>query len=125
MNARDVEFFVGLERGVWDALIAGDADADRAALAPEFVGVYPTGFANADEHVGQLSGGPTVQRYTVAEARVVEVADGHVMLSYLATYRRPGRSEDEAMYVSSLWSLRSDRWVNVFSQDTPIGDSVV
>jgi hypothetical protein len=25
------------------------------------------------------------------------------------------------MYVSSLWCRRDDRWVNVFSQDTPPG----
>ena len=121
----DVNFFVELERGVWDALVAGDPEADRAALANTFVGVYPTGFADADDHAGQLAGGPTVATYAIEEARVLHVTDGHAMLSYLATYRRPGRDADEQMYVSSLWSLVERRWINVFSQDTPVGGSVV
>ncbi len=119
--------FVELERRVWAALVSGDPDADRAALAPDFVGVYPSGFAGPDDHVEQLANGPTVADYVIAEARTLHVADGHVMLSYLATFRRPGRIETESMYVSSLWSLVEGRWINVFSQDTPVGepDSVV
>lgn len=121
----DLGFFVDLERSVWDALVAGDAEADRAALSGTFVGVYPTGFADAADHAHQLADGPTVAAYSIDGARLLYVADGHVMLSYLATYRRPGRDVDEQMYVSSLWSLVERRWVNVFSQDTPVGDSVV
>lgn len=26
----------------------------------------------------------------------------------------------EAMYISSLWCDRGDRWLNTFSQDTPV-----
>lgn len=121
----DLEFFVALERQVWEALVAGDAEADRAALDDGFLGVYPTGFAGADDHVGQLAHGPTVADYTIEQARFLVVAEGHVMLSYLARYRRPGRDDVEKMYVSSLWSLVEDRWTNVFSQDTPAGGPVV
>jgi hypothetical protein len=121
----EVDFFVDLERTVWDALVAGDAEADAAVLAHNFVGVYPTGFADAGDHAGQLANGPTVAEFTIADPRVLQVADGHVMLSYLATYRRPGRDAVEQMYVSSLWSMVERRWVNVFSQDTPVGGSVV
>lgn len=125
MNSADLGVFVDLERGVWNALVSGDAAADRAALADGFVGVYPTGFAGADDHAGQLAAGPTVASYQLHEARMLSVADGHVMLSYRAVYRRPGADEAEEMYVSSLWSRSENRWVNVFSQDTPVGDSVV
>jgi hypothetical protein len=55
---------------------------------------------------------------------MVELSDDHVLLSYRAEYQRlvggvaqPG----ESMYVSSLWSRRAGRWVNVFSQDTAAG----
>lgn len=114
--------FVELERAVWEALVRGDPDADRAALAPQFVGVYPSGFAGAAEHVDQLADGPTVADYVITDARILEIAAGHAMLSYLATYRRPGAEDTESMYVSSLWSETEHGWVNVFSQDTPIGD---
>lgn len=121
----DTGFFVDLERRVWDALVTGDEDADRAALTDDFVGVYPTGFADAHQHAEQLADGPTVATYRIDSARTLAIADGHVVLAYLATYRRPGSDADESMYVSSLWSLRAGRWQNVFRQDTPVGDSVV
>ena len=118
----DTGFFVDLESGVWQALVGGDAVADAAHLSADFVGVYPSGFAGRDEHGAQLSNGPTVAEYEIARARTLVVAPGHVMLMYLARYRRPGAPSFEEMYVSSLWSLRDGRWLNVFSQDTPVGD---
>jgi Domain of unknown function (DUF4440) len=125
VSARGLSFFVDLERAVWTALVEGDADADRAVLADSFVGVYPTGFAGADDHAAQLVDGPTVDWFELDGARILEIADGHVMLSYRASYRRPGSDTVEVMYVSSLWSRLDDRWLNVFSQDTPAGGSVV
>lgn len=121
----DLAGAVALERDVWDALVAGDVEADRAMLADRFLGVYPTGFAGADEHAAQLAYGPTVAAYTIDDARLLPIADGHVVLSYRARYRRPDSDDVEEMYVSSLWSMNEARWQNVFSQDTPVGDSVV
>lgn len=123
----DVEFFVGLERQVWDALVAGDAEADRACLAEQFLGVYPSGFGDRSGHASQLADGPTVADYELLEPRLLRVAADHVMLAYRARYRRPDRSVPEEMYVSSLWSTVAGRWLNVFSQDTPAGgpDAVV
>jgi hypothetical protein len=125
VTAPEPSFFVDLERVVWTALVDGDADADRAALADSFVGVYPTGFAGADDHARQLVDGPTVDWFELADTRTLQVADGHVMLSYRASYRRVRSETIEVMYVSSLWSLVDGRWLNVFSQDTPAGGSVV
>ncbi len=119
----DLEFFVALECAVWDALVSGDADADAACLSEDFLGVYPSGFAGRSDHSRQLANGPTVAAYRIADARILTVAPGHVMLAYLAGYRRPGSERDEAMYVSSLWSDRDGGWCNVFSQDTPVGDA--
>ena len=43
----------------------------------------------------------------------------HAILAYRADFRRTGRTDDEAMYVSSVWQRAPSGWVNVFSQDTP------
>ncbi len=99
--------------------------ADGAHLADDFVGLYPTGFADRSEHVGQLAGGPTVASFALDQVRLVPVAESAALLCYRASFRRPGASASgpaEVMYVSSLWCRRDGRWVNTFSQDTPASD---
>lgn len=107
------------ETGVWEALVKGDAGADAAALAADFLGVYPDGFAGKDAHSGQLSEGPTVVRYELSDARVMVLGSDHALLAYHARYLRVGQDEMEEMYVSSIWRRSGAGWVNVFSQDTP------
>jgi catechol 2,3-dioxygenase-like lactoylglutathione lyase family enzyme len=117
-----LEFFVDLESQVWDALAAGDAAADEALLTADFVGVYPTGFAGRSDHVGDLTGGPTVASYSINDARLVRVSGSAVLLCYRADYHRAsadGSRAEETMYISSLWIERDGNWRNVFSQDTP------
>jgi hypothetical protein len=107
---------------VWDALVAGDAAGDEALLTTDFVGIYPTGFADRADHAGELAEGPTVAVYSINDARLIRVSASAVMLCYRADYRslKDGRPGDEAtMYISSLWVQRAGRWQNVFSQDTP------
>lgn len=109
-----------LERTVWDALVAGDAAADEAALAPDFLGVYPSGFAERACHVGQLDDGPSIAAYRIEEARLDVIAADAILIAYRAEFARAASPEEkEAMFVSSLWRLRDGRWLNTFSQDTP------
>jgi hypothetical protein len=119
-----LEHFVHLEGMVWDALVAGDQDADRMMLADEFVGVYPTGFAGRDNHVGQLADGPTVSEYSIDRPLLIAITDDAALLAYEARFRRAADADQETMYVSSLWCRRDGRWVNTFSQDTPRGAAV-
>jgi hypothetical protein len=120
----DIEQVLELETAVWNALVDGDSKADARLLAADFVGVYPTGFADRSDHVGQIDAGRSVSSFELSEARFLEVSASAVLLSYRAEYRRAGEtaSDAELMYVSSLWCQRDGQWVNVFSQDTPAGD---
>lgn len=118
-TAPDLEEMLAQERRVWQALVSGDAAADRAALAPEFLGVYPSGFSGRDGHCGQLANGPTIHSYEIREARLQVYSADLVMLAYLACYTPVGAERSEAMYVSSLWQRGEDGWRNLFSQDTP------
>jgi len=116
----DLDTILDLERQVWEALRRGDADADAALLSDDFLGVYPTGFADRAEHAGQLAGGPTVGDYELHEARLLVLSDSDALLCYRADWRRFGAERTdrpESMYVSSLWSRRGDRWLNTFSHD--------
>ena len=118
----DLDTFIELETQVWEALRRGDAEADAQLLADDFLGVYPSGFAGRSDHAGQLANGPTVADFELHDPRLMVVADDAVMLAYRADWHRLSRGRrgtQESMYVSSLWSRRSGRWVNVFSQDSP------
>ncbi len=116
---------IACESAVWHALVTGDAAADCRALAPDFLGVYPDGFSGREAHVAQLGSGPTVARFSLSQARLLDLGDDHALLAYRADYRRAGSKVDEAMYVSSIWRRERGQgrgpagWVNVFSQDTP------
>ena len=119
----DLDAFIELETEVWDALRRGDAEADARLLAEDFLGVYPSGFADRSDHAGQLANGPTVAEFELNDARLIVLSDNDVLLSYRADWRRFSareRSAAESMYVSSLWSRRAGGWVNVFSQDSPV-----
>ncbi len=109
-----------LEKQVWMALVDGNASADRALLSADFLGVYPTGFANRDDHVGQFADAPTMAAFDLSGARLRVLTPDIVLLSYRADYLRPGATTREAMLISSLWERRNDVWVNSFSQDTPV-----
>jgi len=118
----NLDHFIELETRVWEALVAGDPKADEAALSADFLGVYPSGFANRDEHTAQLADGPTVASYELSDEQVFAVSDTSVMFCYRADYTRivdGAETEPEAMYVSSLWCSRDGNWLNTFSQDTP------
>ena len=118
----DLRLARALERSVWDALVSGDAAADEAALAEDFLGVYPSGFADRADHAGQLAGGPSITGYAISEERLDVIAADAFLLSYRAIFARARTpDETEEMFVSSLWRLRGGRWVNTFSQDTPAG----
>lgn len=95
---------VALESNVWEALRRGDAAADRDALAENFLGVYPTGFSDRDDHVSQLADGPTIVDFEIANPRVLVVSEKAVLLAYRANFRRVGQGRPlESMYVSSVW----------------------
>lgn len=111
---------LAMECAVWDALVAGDTAADTALLAPDFLGVYPTGFAGRIDHAGQLAGGPTVRDYRLDEAQLLVLGAEHVLLAYRADFRRTGSEVSETMFVSSVWKRAGAGWVNLFSQDTPL-----
>ena len=106
----DLEQLVVLETDVWNALVDGDGGADGDALSEDFLGVYPTGFADRADHVGQLADGPTVASFRLCDARMLVVSDDAALLAYRAEYRRPGAATTEAMWVSSLWCRRAGRW---------------
>ena len=107
------------ETNVWEALVTGDMARDATALDAAFLGVYPDGVAGRDAHAEQLRAGPTIRRYALDQARVMELGRDHALLSYRAIYQRPATPAEEIMYVTSIWKRDGAGWISVFSQDTP------
>ena len=92
-------------------------------LSDDFLGVYPAALRDRSDHAGQLANGPTVADFELREARLMVLSEDDVLLSYRADWHRLAGGDTgpaESMYISSLWSRRSGRWVNVFSQDSPV-----
>ena len=117
-----LDALLAAETAVWEALVAGDAAADAAALSDDFLGLFPSGFSDKAGHVSQLADGPTVAGYRLSEARAVAYGNDHALLAYRADYTRPGAPEESAMYVASLWRRQGEGWINVFSMDTPAAE---
>ncbi|WP_254055731.1 nuclear transport factor 2 family protein [Ruegeria sp. EL01] len=115
-----LDAILDLEKQVWAALVNGDAQVDRALLSPDFLGVYPSGFANRDDHVGQFADAPTMATFELSDAKLMVLTPDIVLLSYRADYQRPNTAVWEAMLISSLWERRNEVWVSSFSQDTPL-----
>jgi len=121
MDTNEVNFFLELESKVWAALASGDMQADESLLADDFLGVYSTGTAGKELHAGQLIDGPTVAEYSLSDAQILVLAEGVVLLTYLAHFSRNKKDETrarEALYISSIWRQTGDVWLNIFSQDT-------
>lgn len=117
-----IEQILKLETEVWEALRTGDSRRDSLMLSDDFLGVYPTGFANKAEHVGQLKNGPTVLSYELTGPQIVVLGENRVLLTYKAIWIRLKdrlAQPREVMFVSSVWEYRAERWFNTFSQDTP------
>ena len=115
-----LDFFIGLERQVWEALRRGDGAADAKLLAENFLGVYDSGFASKAEHAAQLSDGPVVKDFELETPRLLRLSPTLALLAYRARWR-DGKGNPRRAYVSSVWERRSEGWRNIFSQDTNAG----
>ncbi|OBY24994.1 nuclear transport factor 2 family protein [Leisingera sp. JC1] len=111
--------FLALETQVWEALVAGDPEADGRMLTEDFLGVYPSGFSGKTGHCDQLKNGPVMAGYRLSDAQLRIISPDSVLLSYRAAYLPAGTTAWKSMLISSLWEKRAEGWRNSFSQDTP------
>ena len=109
------------ETAVWEALRAGDQEADRALLAPEFLGVYPIGFVDRDDHVAELDDGPTVAEFDVLATRTMVTGQDCALIAYRVRFRATADGAPLEWMVSSIWRREPDgSHVNTFSPDHPV-----
>lgn len=102
MTEPRIEDFLRLEAKVWQALADGDPEEDARLLSDDFLGVYPTGFADRSDHTAQLVDGPTIATFALHDARLVSISESAAILSYRADYehaRTTAAGEAESMSV--------------------------
>ena len=115
---------LAVETAVWEALRAGDRDADRALLAADFLGVYPTGFVDRDHHVAELDDGPTVAEFDILDTRTMVTGPECALIAYRVRFRPTAEGAPVTWMVSSIWRREPDgSLVNTFSQDTPVPEA--
>ncbi|MBH41137.1 MAG: DUF4440 domain-containing protein [Candidatus Magasanikbacteria bacterium] len=122
MTKHITALFLEKEKKVWEALKNGDSNADAAQLTDDFLGVYPTGFSNKNQHRKMLDNGPIVAEYSLHNPKIRTLTEDMVLLCYLAHYTpiTSGKIETKSsMYISSIWEKVDGVWKNSFSQDTP------
>ena len=117
----DLNFFVSLEKQVWEALKNGDVNADANLLSDDFLGVYEAGISSKEEHLEQLRTGPVISSYEMGSAQLIQLGPEIVSLTYSATaiFLKNGAQDTQNLfYITSIWACRLNKWVNIFSQDT-------
>lgn len=117
-----IDQFEQLETAMWNSLVNGDGDSADRLLSTDYLGVYTTGFSGRDDYIAALADGPIAASFEISQSQMFVLSNTSVLYSYRADFTSREDGPPEAMYVSSLWCLRDDRWVNVFSQDTPSGE---
>lgn len=118
---QDINFFIALEKQVWEALKNGDIEADSALLSDDFLGVYESGLSTKEEHLAQLQAGPVVSDYNIKHAQMLQLSPKIVSITYSVTasfVKREAQSTQYLYFITSLWAYRDNKWINIFSQDT-------
>jgi hypothetical protein len=117
----DLNFFLGLEIQVWEALKNGDKNANSRLLSDDFLGVYETGLGSKEDHLELLRNGPIISCYEIGSSQLIQLGPEISSLTYSATakfLRNEGEDTQVLLYITSIWARRLNKWVNIFSQDT-------
>ena len=117
----DLNFFLGLEIQVWEALKNGDKNANSRLLSDDFLGVYETGLGSKEDHLELLRNGPIISCYEIGSSQLIQLGPEIASLTYSATatfLRNEGEDTQVLLYITSIWARRLNKWVNIFSQDT-------
>jgi hypothetical protein len=118
---QDINFFIALEKQVWETLRNGAIEAASALLSDDFIGVDESGLSTKEDHLAQLQSGPIISDYKIKHAQLLQFGPKIVSLTYSATasfLKREVQGTQHLYFITSLWTYRDNKWINIFSQDT-------
>jgi len=96
-------------------------NADANLLSDDFLGVYETGISSKKDHLDQLRNGPVISSYEIGSAQLMQLGPEIVSLTYSATaifLKNETQDAQNLFFITSIWTRRLNKWVNIFSQDT-------
>jgi hypothetical protein len=117
----DLNFFLGLEMQVWEALKTGDKNINSNLLSDDFLGVDETGLSSKSDHLELLRSGPIILCYKIGSSQLIQLGPETVGLTYSATakfLKNDDQDTETLLFITSIWARRLNKWVNIFSQDT-------
>jgi hypothetical protein len=113
---------VAKEREELDALKTGNREAFAGLLAEDAVFVNPHGPGTKAEVV-EHTAGLRLLEYSMDDVRFVPLSADSGLIAYKLSEKGTMHNHQftEQVYASALWAKRGDKWVCLFSQETPAG----
>ena len=114
------EQIISKEREELDSLKAGDMKAFASLIADDAVFLDPHGSAGKDEVVKQSSAFKLLE-YSMEDVKFVPISPKSGVIAYKLVEKGAshGKEFSAQVYASAVWTQRGDKWVCLFSQETP------
>jgi hypothetical protein len=111
---------VSKEQEGLEALKKGDVPRFAGLTANEAVFVDSSGPADKDRVVRNVNGF-TLEDYSMSDIRFVQISPNAGLIAYKIAEKgnSHGKEFTAQAYVSSLWTRRDNKWLCLFSQETP------
>ena len=114
------EQIVAKERQELDVLKTGDKEGFANLLADDALFLDPRGTGSKAEVVSHVSDF-RLEEYSMEDIRFVPLSTNSGLIAYKLTQKgnAHGKEFSAKAYASAIWAKRGDRWLCIFSQETP------
>jgi ketosteroid isomerase-like protein len=111
---------VAKERQELDALKTGDKEGFANLLADDALFLDPRGTGTKAEVVSHVTDF-RLEEYSMEEIKFVPLSANSGLIAYKLTQKgnAHGKEFSAKAYASAIWTKRGDKWLCIFSQETP------
>ena len=120
------EQIVAKERQELDALKTGDKPTFADLIADDALFLDPRGTGTKAEVVSHVSDFRLLD-YSIDDIKFVPLAGYSALIAYKLTEKgnAHGKEFSAKVYASAIWTKRGEKWVCIFSQETPAREAPV
>ena len=115
------EELLGIERGLWDANVAGDGDFYDRLLRDDAIAVSPWGTLDKAAAVAGVTANQNpYTKYELDQVRSLRLGADNALLTYrAAVYSERGR---HVVYATTVYVHDGERWRGAFHQQSLLAD---